>query len=93
MHCCWYVLHAGKAVLTDVNTGRFNGAHSPKLFVELYAPDKARADGCRARSGVLYRVKSRADRWEEAVACLRFVDVYALDAPFGLVGVQRTAVA
>lgn len=28
----------GKPVLTDVNTGRFNGAHSPKLFVELYAP-------------------------------------------------------
>lgn len=30
----------GKPVLTDVNTGRFNGAHSPKLFVELYAPQQ-----------------------------------------------------
>jgi hypothetical protein len=29
---------AGKPVLADVNTGRFNGAHSPKLFVEMYAP-------------------------------------------------------
>lgn len=29
----------GKPVLTDVNTGRFNGAHSPKLFMELYAPE------------------------------------------------------
>ena len=26
--------------LTDVNTGRFNGAHYPKLFLEQYAPDK-----------------------------------------------------
>lgn len=25
-------------MLTDINTGRFNGAHSPKLFVEMYAP-------------------------------------------------------
>ena len=30
----------GKPVLTDVNTGRFNGAHPPKLFVDLYAPGK-----------------------------------------------------
>lgn len=33
----------GKPVLTDVNSGRFNGAHSPKLFVELYAPRVGRS--------------------------------------------------
>jgi hypothetical protein len=40
---CWFLALwccavGGKPVLTDVNSGRFNGAHSPKLFVELYAP-------------------------------------------------------
>ena len=29
----------GLPVLSDVNTGRFNGAHQPKLFVEAYAPE------------------------------------------------------
>jgi hypothetical protein len=28
----------GVPYLTDVNTGRFNGAHMPKLFMTLYAP-------------------------------------------------------
>ena len=31
----------GVPYLTDVNTGRFNGAHYPKLFKEQYAPDAA----------------------------------------------------
>jgi len=31
----------GRPILSDVNTGRFNGAHTPKLFVQLYAPGKA----------------------------------------------------
>eukprot|EP00301_Raphidiophrys_heterophryoidea_P022252 c6454_g1_i1.p1 GENE.c6454_g1_i1~~c6454_g1_i1.p1 ORF type:complete len:531 (+),score=60.06 c6454_g1_i1:212-1804(+) len=30
---------AGKPVLVDINTGRFNGAHAPKLFQQMYAPD------------------------------------------------------
>eukprot|EP00049_Salpingoeca_infusionum_P017289 m.352412 g.352412 ORF g.352412 m.352412 type:complete len:1261 (-) comp16516_c0_seq1:279-4061(-) len=30
----------GVPYLTDVNTGRFNGAHYPKLFVQQYAPGK-----------------------------------------------------
>eukprot|EP00730_Choanoeca_flexa_P011131 TRINITY_DN2367_c0_g1_i1.p1 TRINITY_DN2367_c0_g1~~TRINITY_DN2367_c0_g1_i1.p1 ORF type:complete len:1263 (+),score=411.59 TRINITY_DN2367_c0_g1_i1:79-3867(+) len=29
----------GVPFLTDVNTGRFNGAHYPKLFMTLYAPN------------------------------------------------------
>lgn len=28
----------GEPVLSDVNTGRFNGAHQPKLFLSQYAP-------------------------------------------------------
>lgn len=36
--CLTCIVVGGKPLLTDVNTGRFNGAHSPKLFVELYAP-------------------------------------------------------
>lgn len=28
----------GKPYLTDINTGRFNGAHAPRLFFEMYAP-------------------------------------------------------
>jgi len=31
----------GAPLLSDVNTGRFNGAHFPKLFVEMYAPGQA----------------------------------------------------
>ena len=31
----------GKPVLVDVNTGRFNGAHSPKLFIDIHAPGQA----------------------------------------------------
>jgi len=30
----------GEPILSDVNTGRFNGAHFPKIFREMYAPDK-----------------------------------------------------
>jgi hypothetical protein len=28
----------GQPVLTDINTGRFNGAHAPKLFHAMHAP-------------------------------------------------------
>eukprot|EP01043_Picozoa_sp_COSAG02_P023717 COSAG02_NODE_1274_length_13507_cov_8.324060_8_plen_571_part_00 len=28
----------GKPYLTDINTGRFNGAHASRLFFEMYAP-------------------------------------------------------
>lgn len=31
----------GLPVLSDINTGRFNGAHGPKLFMAAYAPTKA----------------------------------------------------
>jgi len=31
----------GMPVLSDINTGRFNGAHTPKLFCAKYAPDCA----------------------------------------------------
>ena len=29
----------GEPILSDVNTGRFNGAHFPKLFHKMYAPE------------------------------------------------------
>lgn len=29
----------GEPILSDVNTGRFNGAHQPKLFLSQYAPE------------------------------------------------------
>mmetsp|Transcript_8522 Transcript_8522/g.21293 ORF Transcript_8522/g.21293 Transcript_8522/m.21293 type:complete len:497 (+) Transcript_8522:214-1704(+) len=28
----------GQPILSDLNTGRFNGAHTPKMFREMYAP-------------------------------------------------------
>lgn len=29
----------GVPFLTDVNSGRFNGAHAPRMFFEMYAPE------------------------------------------------------
>jgi hypothetical protein len=34
-----YLSVKGKPVLNDINTGRFNGAHQPKLFLQMHAPD------------------------------------------------------
>jgi len=34
-----YLSVNGLPVLSDINTGRFNGAHGPKLFMAAYAPD------------------------------------------------------
>ena len=31
----------GKPVLSDINTGRLNHAHIPKLFQEMYAPGQS----------------------------------------------------
>eukprot|EP01041_Mallomonas_annulata_P005139 gene5139-10274_t len=31
----------GKPILVDINTGRFNGAHQPKIFLEMYTSSKS----------------------------------------------------
>lgn len=36
-----YLSVHGQPVLVDINTGRFNGCHFPKLFVERYSSDSA----------------------------------------------------
>ena len=36
-----FLSSGGVPLLSDVNTGRFNGAHFPKLFVEMYTPGQA----------------------------------------------------
>ncbi len=57
----------GKPLLTDINTGRFNGAHPSKLFHEAHAPDgsefycwKLSADEMAKISGV-----GMHDLWEK----------------------------